>query len=259
MPELPDLEIFAANLQKRFKNKTLESIDVHVTRKLNVTVAELQKALEGHKLSSVAREGKTIQLHFGEAKVLALHLMLHGELQFLEEDTPIKYGVVSLHFKGGEGFALTDFQKAATPTLNPAHTDVPDALSNQMSSKYLTELLAKKKAPVKSVLMDQKVIRGIGNTYADEILWAAKISPLSISKTIPAGKVKVLHREIRKVLKNEIKQIGRMLPDALGGEIKDFLKIHGAKIEKSPTGKEILVTEIGGRKTYYTDEQHYYA
>lgn len=255
MPELPDLEIFAANLEKRFKNKLLEHIEVPVTRKLNVSVAELKNALEGHKLLAVNREGKTIQLHFGEGNVLGIHLMLHGELRFLGEDKEVKYPIVALHFKGEEGFALTDFQKAATPTFNPAPSDVPDALSDQMSSQYLEELLAKKKAPVKSVLMDQKVIRGIGNTYADEILWAAKISPMSVSKAIPKDKVKVLHKEIGAVLRKEITQIRSKLPDELGGEIKEFLKIHGAGISKSPTGKEILVTEIGGRKTYYTDEQ----
>jgi len=258
MPELPDLEIFAANLEKRFKNKMMETIGIHVNRKLNVSDAELKEALEGHKLQSVTREGKTIQLHFGQGKVLGLHLMLHGELRLLEEEEEIKYQIVSLHFKGDEGFALTDFQKAATPTLNPVPSNVPDALSAAMSIDYLEKLLAKKKAPVKSVLMDQKVIRGIGNTYADEILWAAKISPLSVSKAIPSDKVKVLHQVIGELLHQEIKQIRRMLPDELGGEIKDFLKIHGAGISKSPTGEKILVTEIGGRKTYYTNEQALY-
>jgi len=258
MPELPDLEVFAANLEKRFKNKILENIQVPVTRKLNVSEKELQKALEGHKLQSVSREGKTIQLHFGGGGVLGLHLMLHGELRLLGEEKELKYQVVSLRFEGEEGFALIDFQKAATPTLNPVSSAVPDALSPEMSIDYLENLLSKKKAPVKSVLMDQKVIRGIGNTYADEILWAAKISPLSISRAIPKDKVKVLHKVIGEVLRQEIIQIRRLLPEELGGEIKEFLKIHGAGILKSPTGKKILVTEIGGRKTYYTEEQHLY-
>jgi len=258
MPELPDLEIFAANLEKRFRNKILESIQVTVTRKLNVSPEEVSAALEGHKLQSVAREGKTIQLHFGGGGILGLHLMLHGELKLLEDEQEVKYKVITLHFQGGEGFALTDFQKAATPTLNPVVTKVPDALSDKMSITYLEEVLKKKKAPVKSVLMDQKVIRGIGNTYADEILWAAGISPMSVSKAIPEDKVKVLHKAIGSVLRREIDQIREKLPDQLGGEIKEFLKIHGAGLKKSPTGKEILITDIGGRKTYYTEEQHFY-
>ena len=65
MPELPDLEVFAANLEQQFKNKTLESLDVIVAKKLNVSEHALKAALEGHQLQQVLREGKTLELHFG--------------------------------------------------------------------------------------------------------------------------------------------------------------------------------------------------
>lgn len=258
MPELPDLEVFAANLEKRFKHKTLVRLEVTVANKLNVPEKELMETLEGHQLTAVKREGKTIQLHFGAERVLGLHLMLHGELKLIRTDEKLKYAIISFYFKSGEGFALSDFQKAATPTLNPGVSDVPDALSKKMSVAYLEEVLAKKKAPIKTVLMDQHIIRGIGNTYADEILWEARISPFSVSKAIPKAKVKELHQVIGKLLLKEIEQIGKMLPDELGGEIKNFLKIHRAGIKESPTGKKILIGEIGGRKSYYTDEQELY-
>lgn len=258
MPELPDLEVFAANLEKRFKHKTLERLEVHVAKKLNVPEEELKQTLEGHQLTVVKREGKTIQLHFGAGRVMGLHLMLHGELKLLEGEEKIKYPIISFSFKTGGGFALTDFQKAATPTLNPPVSEVPDALSKEMSLAYLEGVLAKKKAPIKTVLMDQHVIRGIGNTYADEILWEARISPFSVSKAIPKRKLKELHQVIGKLLRKEIEQISKLLPNELGGEIKDFLKVHGVGIKESPTGKKILVEEIGGRKSYYTDEQELY-
>lgn len=258
MPELPDLEVFAANLEKRFKHKTLERLEVQVAKKLNVPEKELKETLEGHQLTAVKREGKTIQLHFGADRILGLHLMLHGELKLIEADEKLKYPIVSFYFKAGDGFALSDFQKAATPTLNPVVSDVPDALSREMNVAYLEEVLANKKAPIKTVLMDQHIIRGIGNTYADEILWEARISPFSVSKAIPKAKVKELYQVIGKLLRKEIQQISKMLPDELGGEIKNFLKIHGAGIKESPTGKKILVEEIGGRKSYYTEEQQFY-
>lgn len=127
-----------------------------------------------------------------------------------------------------------------------------------MNQDYLEKILSKKKSPVKLVLMDQKLIRGIGNTYADEILWKAKISPMSVSKAIPKDKVKILSETIRKVLSQEIVQIRSLLHDNLGGEVRDFLKIHSEKIKQSPTGDKILMEEIGGRKTYYTREQELY-
>lgn len=255
MPELPDLEVFAANLQQRFKNKVLETVDVRVAKKLNVTQKEFKEALEGKQLKKVSRDGKTLQLHFEADTVVGLHLMLHGEIRPLDEQE-VKFQIVAFHFKDGDGFALTDFQKAATPTLNPAPAEVPDALG--LSHAYFSSLLAKKKVQIKVLLMDQHQIRGIGNTYADEILWEAKISPFSISRAIPAAAVKTLLKTINQVLTQEVLDIATKLPRELHGEVKEFLRVHRADIEKSPTGAEILIEKKGARKTYYTDEQVLY-
>ncbi|MNL14110.1 Formamidopyrimidine-DNA glycosylase [compost metagenome] len=258
MPELPDLEVFAANLEKRLKNKTLEKLEVTVSKKLNVSEQELKAALEGHQLKAVSREGKTLQLHFGTGQVLGLHLMLHGELKLVEADAPPKFQIITLHFKGGDALTLTDFQRQATPTLNPEAATAPDALSKEMSVDYLKALLAKKGTSIKNVLMDQQLIRGIGNSYADEILWEARISPFSVAKAIPERKVKVLHKAIEDVLRQEIILLSKVLKDDFSGEIREFLKIHNAGNKNSPTGEPILVEKKSGRKTYYTNEQELY-
>lgn len=259
MPELPDLEVFAANLEKQFKNKTLEKLEVTVHKKLNVSEQELKAALEGHQLQSVLREGKTLQLHFGGGNVLGLHLMLHGEIKLSKEDEQVKFKIIEFHFKGGSSFALTDFQKQATPTLNPETSAVPDALSAEFDLNYFKKILAKKSVHIKQVLMDQKIVRGIGNTYADEILWKARISPFSTAKAIPEEKVKTLLDAIEEVLRKEIKDLRKAIPDSFNAEVKDFLKIHHPKLEKSPTGYSIKVEKEGGRKTYYTDEQELFS
>jgi formamidopyrimidine-DNA glycosylase len=132
MPELPDLEIFARNLEKRFKNKTLKSLQLLVTKKANASETEFQDALVGHQLASVSREGKTIQLHFKNNAVLGLHLMLHGELKFLRAEEEIRFQIITMQFTDG-GFTLADFQKQATPMLNPETSAVPDALSAEFS------------------------------------------------------------------------------------------------------------------------------
>ena len=255
MPELPDLEVFAGNLQKRFKNKTIETVKVTVAKKLNVSEAALKKALEGQKLEKVSRDGKTLQLHFKNDAVLGLHLMLHGEIRPLDAEN-LRFPIVSFHFEGGDGFALTDFQKQATPTLNPEVSEVPDALA--LTETYFTDLLQKKKVQIKVLLMDQKLVRGIGNTYADEILWEARISPFSVAKAIPPPAVKRLLKAIKHVLEKESVDIGKKLPVELHGEIKEFLRIHSPDLEKSPTGKKIIVEKKGARKTYYTEEQELY-
>ena len=106
--------------------------------------------------------------------------------------------------------------------------------------------------------MDQKLIRGIGNAYADEILWSAGISPLSISNKIPDAKIKSLAKSIKSVLQKAEKQIKKEDPDIINGEIRDFLIIHNADKKTSPKGGQIHSEMVNSRITYYADEQELY-
>lgn len=254
MPELPDLEVFSANLNETFAGKKLTTVQVPNDKKLNVTAEELREVLTGQVLKSVTRSGKELHFNF-EKDVLALHLMLRGQLHFFEEIHNIKYPVIELYFEGDVGLVMSDPQKIATPTLNPGVAAAPDALDKKVTVAFLTELLKGKKAAIKGILLDQHQIRGIGNAYADEILWKAKISPYAIAGKIPEKKVKDLHDAINKVLINAVEEIRKVHPGSITGEFRDFLKIHTQLHEKSPTGAEILIKKSGARKTYYTEEQ----
>ncbi|RFZ92912.1 formamidopyrimidine-DNA glycosylase [Mucilaginibacter conchicola] len=253
MAELPDLTVFAQILTRRYAGKVLESLEVTETRKLNVSAAELRKALEGKKLDSVSREGKTVQLHFSGGHVLGLHLMLRGELVALTDGEKPRFQILAFHFKGGSGFAVVDLQKQATPALQPAAVSVPDALA--MDEAYFTELLARKKTVIKTLLMDQKQLRGIGNSYADEILYHAGISPFSVANLIPAKVVKKLFKSIRVILRKAIDEIAEANGDELRGELKDFMQVHGATLKETAKGEAIKSEKIGGRMTYYTESQ----
>jgi formamidopyrimidine-DNA glycosylase len=252
MPELPDLQVFARNLNTLFKGKTLDKIEAPNHKKLNVSVKELKTALEGQELTDVKRVGKELHFEFGK-HVLGLHLMLHGQFHTFDDDNTNKYTIVELLFKGGKGLALTDYQGAATPTLDPEEKNVSDALD--VDPAYLTEKFSKKRSPVKTVLMDQKVLRGIGNAYADEILWDARVSPFSVSNKLPEEAIKKLAKSIKDVLEDAEKQIIKHNPDIISGEVRDFLKVHLPKQKQTATGAAIHQKELGGRKTYYTDEQ----
>jgi formamidopyrimidine-DNA glycosylase len=252
MAELPDLEVFSRILTRRYAGKVLEEIDVEVAKKLNVTVKTLKQSLEGRKLSSVKRSGKTLQFHFDGDRILGLHLMLRGELVALEDKTP-RFPILVFRFKGGGGFAVSDMQKQATPTLDPVCVQVPDALELDYSG--LKKLLDGKRTVIKTLLMDQKKIRGIGNSYGDEILYDAGISPFSISGKIPEKNVRVLHKSIRSVLETAIKKIEKENGDELTGELRDFMQVHSPRLKETPKGGEILSEKIGGRTSYYTRSQ----
>jgi formamidopyrimidine-DNA glycosylase len=257
MPELPDLQVFSHNLKKKLKGKKLEKINVPAAKNINVPVAKLQAVLKGQTIKDIYREGKELHFQFSKGDKLGLHLMLHGDLFLFENKNEHKHTIIELIFYKGLGLALTDWQGMARPTLNPEVKRSPDALSKELNGSYLKKALSATKTPIKTFLMDQNKIRGIGNAYADEILWDAGISPFSVSNKIPAVAVSKLARSIKKVLKNAEKKILRTNPDIITGEVRNFLFIHNASKKESPTGRKIQV-KAGARKTYYTDEQVLY-
>ncbi len=257
MPELPDLEVFSSNLNKMLAGKTLKKVVIENDKKLKNPVSEF-KALEGAVLKKVYREGKQLYFQFSNKHILAMHLMLRGQLYIFQKKNTHKYPVIELLFDDDTGLALTDFQGMANAHLNPEESKAPDALSVKIDTGLLQKILSAKKTNIKTLLLDQHIIRGIGNTYADEILWEAGISPFSIANKIPAEKIKVLASAIKKVLVDAEKRIRKEKPDIISGEVRDFLKIHNAKKTHSPSGEKIEQKPIGGRKTYFTNEQELY-
>jgi formamidopyrimidine-DNA glycosylase len=258
MPEIPDLEVFSHNLNKRLAGKTIAKVRVLKTKKLNVSAATLKKNLEQKTMRSIYRSGKELFFECKDGTVLGLHLMLHGKLEWFNKKNSHKFTVLELLFDDDTGLAVTDFQGQATPTLNPEMDEAPDALSKQVNAAFLKKQLQQSNKPVKTLLMDQQIIRGLGNAYTDEILYHAGISPMSISNKIPAQKITQLARSIKTVLKNAQKQIRKIDPAIIGGELRDFMVVHHAKKNKTPGGAAIKHKMLNSRKTYYTIEQKLY-
>jgi formamidopyrimidine-DNA glycosylase len=258
MPELPDLNVFAKNIDKELAGKKVEEIDIKNKSKLKVPVSELKKEIEGSKLKKVYREGKELHYEFSNGNILGMHLMLHGGLEILDGKNDKKNTIVEIHFEKDKILVLTDYQGAANIALNPELKDAPDALSEEVDYKFLKEKLSKKKTTIKAFFLDQKNIRGIGNAYADEILWESKIHPESKCNKIPDEKVKALTKNIRSVLKDAEKRILKINPDIISGEERSFLKIHNSKKKESPGGAKIHNKMVNSRITYYTDEQELY-
>ncbi len=257
MPELPDVEVFARNLHKLFAGKQLQQVKIVNGRKLKDKPAALVKALKGKTLKRIYRAGKEMRFEFAGGPLLGLHLMLTGDIFVFDKNNDRKSTIVELHFKGGTGLALTDRMRNAFIKLDPVDKEGVDAISPQLNFKYLKTAL-KRKTAIKKLLIDQHVIRGIGNSYSDEILWQARINPYSVAAAIPDEKLKELAVIIKKVLKKEITQIYKHYPGKVNVEVKDFLQIHTKEKTKSPTGAAIIIDQKGMMKTYYTKEQVLY-
>ncbi|WP_316800268.1 DNA-formamidopyrimidine glycosylase family protein [Pedobacter frigidisoli] len=257
MPELPDLEVISKNLNKKIAHQKLINIELLVDRKSNASEQELQHALTGKVLNQIFRTGKELHFSFSEGVTLGLHLMLHGEIKIADKDDQVKHTILKLTFPSSS-LVLTDWQKQATPTLNPEPSSVPDALDQSFNRQYLMTALAKKKGEIKSVLMDQKFVRGIGNAYADEILYKASISPMSIAIKLDEPAITSLHNSIIEVLNNAISSITSADPDRISGENREFMEVHRPKTKNTKKGEQILINEKGGRKSYYVESQRSY-
>jgi formamidopyrimidine-DNA glycosylase len=183
--------------------------------------------------------------------------MLTGDLFLFEKTNDQKFTIVELYFSGNKGLALTDRMQKAHIKLNPEDKKGIDAMDNELNFKYLKSIF-NSKATIKNLLLDQDRIRGIGNAYADEILWQARISPFSKVNAIPDDKIKDLVKAIKSVLTNAISKITKKHPGIIHGEVRDFLKIHTKDKTESPNGSPIKIEKKGMLKTYYTDEQILY-
>ena len=255
MPELPDVEVFAKNLDKIFAHQRLLKVKVVNGKKLPDTARALNVALEGRVLKKIYRSGKEFRLVFEEGTLLGLHLMLTGDLFLFEGKNEHPSTIVELYFEGPFNLALTDRMGNAWIKLDPPDGPGIDALDLDFSC--LKKIFNRKKT-VKNILLDQDLIRGIGNGYSDEILWEARISPYSVASAIPDEKIKELVNVIPKVLIGATQKIDQAYPGKINDEVKEFLIIHRKVNGLSPTGRPILIDAKGSRKTYYTDEQILY-
>ena len=258
MPELPDIQVFCRNLKTLLAGKQVAKVVVVNGKKLKDKPAELSKALQGQKILDVYRSGKEIRIQFSKSVVLGIHLILTGDLHFEQGKNERKSTIVEIHFKDGSLLVLTDRMKNAHVKLSPVDKRGIDALDKGFNFKKLKEIVASRKTAIKNILVDQDLIRGIGNSYSDEALWQARISPFSKANAIPDEKLKELVTAIKKVLKAATEKIYKAYPGKINSEVKDFLKIHTRKKPESPTGAPILTAERGMLKTFYTDEQVLY-
>ena len=272
MPELPDLQVIGGNLNKKFKNKRIKEFEIHNHKKLNASKEEYEQRIQGKVVDSIYREGKELLILLKDNNYFTLHLMLKGQLKFLENESTgqlslletsqkdeIKHKIVKIVFEDDNALVLTDFMGQAKATLNPEIPKVPDALSEDFDGEYLYKKSQEnKKSNVKNFLKNQEIVRGIGNAYVDEILWEARIAPQSIVSKTPKDKIDDIVKHSKMVLENAIEEIKKAEPELISGELRHFLKIHTSKRKYSPTGFEIKFIKMNSKKTYFTDEQELY-
>jgi len=261
MPELPDLEVFKDNIFNRLTSKRLVGLNVF-SMKITTPQSILMEALNNRELRCVNRYGKELLFDFAEGRIIAAHLMLNGRISIISNTDMvdnIRSKVFSLNFEK-ECVVFHDTGNIGTLIrYKPMLGGTPDALGDDFTLDYFLKIAGRKAtANIKAFLIDQKVVKGIGNAYADEILWFARVSPKSITGKIPEEVMGALYNAIITVLRNAVVSIKAISPDIISGEERSFLKVHSRFKKKTETGFPIIIETIASKTTYFTKEQIVY-
>jgi formamidopyrimidine-DNA glycosylase len=186
MPELPDVEIFKRLADRHAHRHVVAHATVNDPGSLEgATAAGLQRKLKGQRIASCQRHGKVLFLGFGDAGTLAMHFGTNGSLQHLprEADAPASVRLL-FEFSEGDRLAYLNPRRIGHVCVTDSAAEFiagnslgPDALDPAFDEKAFAAALADTRQAIKAVLMDQARIAGIGNIYADEILFQAKLHP----------------------------------------------------------------------------------
>jgi len=215
VPELPDVEHFKRVLARNGLNRTIESVVVKDARILGKLSTEVFTArLRGRRLVAVRRHGKHLLVKLDVGSWLTLHFGLSGALQFVQsrDDEP-PFTRVRLDFIDDGSLAYTNKRMLGHVGIVEGAADFitaerlgPDALDPAFDFAAFSTAVEGTKRDVKSVLMDQQIIAGVGNIYSDEILFQARIAPTTRINELPPAQLKHLFSETRKVLETAIER-----------------------------------------------------
>jgi len=279
VPELPEVETIARQLRGLVVGRTVRSFRSEWHRLTEPEPAALVAGrLRGRRISAVRRRGKFVVLEVGGGDALIVSLRMTGQLLFRPEGdrTAHPHRRALIAFADGTGLEFADIRKFGRMTLVPVSEldglDVTrrragaplhrhlgrEPLERAFTASWLTAFLRERgRSAIKPLLLDQTGIAGIGNIYAIEALWRARIHPLRLAGSLRADEVLRLHEALRWVLRKGIRLGGasrRDYRDANGaqGRMQREFQVYGRAGEPCPRcGAEIRRTVVGGRGTFH--------
>ena len=206
MPELPEVQAAVDELRRLAQGRVIARVRLlHPALRRRVSPRVL-RALSAARVVRVERRGKHQLLHLDDGRTLHVHFRMNGDWEGGTADTPLpRFARAELDFNDGSRLVLVDSRALATFDVHPAGAELalglgPDAADPSWTAEQLGAALAGRRGPIKPALLDQKLVAGLGNIYAAESLWRARIDPrLSARELVPA-RVKKLRQAIAKVI-----------------------------------------------------------
>jgi len=267
MPELPEVEQVKKTLAPHVVGKKIKAVNIRLPRLIQYPSAEIfAKKIIGKTIESIERKGKYLRLNLGQGLYMLVHLRMTGALLAVNklEGEPA-YAKIEFELTGDENLWFTDIRTFGTLYLidnddkcvDGYATLGPEPLSKELTVEYLESICRKKGAAIKGVILDQKIIAGLGNIYADEALFVAGILPQRPANLLSGEEIGKLIDAINKVIAQGIKNHGttfRNYQDADGnkGNNVEHLFVYGRKGEKCKIcGQQLCGLKVAGRGSTY--------
>jgi formamidopyrimidine-DNA glycosylase len=268
MPELPEVETIRRDLLPHVVGRTITGVRIapgaeRVVRGDNA----FARRITGRRIDDLARRGKYLLFRLegkGTTVYLAVHLRMTGSILYRppRADPPDAYVRAVITLDDGSELRYADLRKLGQMWLVDSPDDAvgalgPEPLDAAFTAAKLRETLSCRRAPIKTVLLDQRAVAGLGNIYTDEALFAARIHPRRVANTLTEAETKRLHRAIRRVLSDALGNRGssfRDYVDAAGREGTHQLRVKVFRRTGQPCyvcRTEIARIKVGGRSTHF--------
>jgi formamidopyrimidine-DNA glycosylase len=278
VPELPEVESLVRELSPGVTGRCFVGVQVHKAKLLTAAPGLSLEDLNERCIHRLWRRGKLIVWELSDHLALVMHLKLAGQLVHVGADgrelahgghpvpmwgspLPHKSTHVVFHLDDGSILYLTDIRQFARLVLMP-DTEVPAFLNKQrlgpepltrgFTARQLGDKLRRRSIALKTAIMDQSVVGGIGNIYADESLWRARLHPRRVASSLSEAEVNRLHRAIRWVLDYAVREGVAFVPHGKAISDRDFPYVHGRAGSPCPRCRTIIHKEwVNGRGSHF--------
>lgn len=269
MPELPEMETYKNLLNQKIGGKTITEVIINREKSINVATTEFISKVESQQIKAIERRAKHLLFHLSNGKVLLLHLMLGGWMFYgTEEDKPdrtiqiqLSFGDQQLYFIGLRLGYLHLFSREAVE--QPLKNLGPEPLEANFSLDAFLDLANNKRGKIKTTLIDQEFLSGIGNRYSDEIAWYANLLPERKMNDLDDEEQVHLYQSIRFILQQAIQYGGYMDQALFTGDTKTGGYLNRTYVYDQEgnackrCGSPIIKKEISSRKTFFCNKCQY--
>lgn len=267
MPELPEVETVRRLLEKKIIGKSIKDIKINFPKIIaNLSFQKFIGRVRERKILFLSRRGKFLIFHLSGGKILISHLRMTGQWLVVKPAADSKFIHLVFYLSNGHKLVYSDIRKFGRiwlidkkelPKFKPLLKLGPEPMSAEFSLADFRKRLRKYKTRIKTVLLNQELVAGLGNIYADEVLFLAGVRPTRKANNLTRTEISKIYEAIKDIIPLAIRHKGTTVvnyttPDGGSGGFQEKLKVYGRKGQECPRcGREIRRIVLGGRGTHY--------